>query len=831
MFSPLRSRWLVGSHPLHGLVLPLLLLFLTAPLVIWAAAPGVTPLAVTEVICDNQDTACFSKYESSGVGSWGYVPFGGVGSSGAYNGHAYWTYNSLNSAIDWGMWQPNLPQAGTYDVSVWYPYFPGIAPETNSASYQVHHAGGDQFVSWNQAISAGQWNKIATVTCTVGTACYVKLTDATSEGSNTRRVWFDAVKFTLTSAPPTTYAVTGTVRDSSGTGLAGVTVSDGTRNAVTDNTGSYTLNGVPAGSYTLTPTKNNYSFTPATSNITVAGNLSGQNFTGTLSSIPDTTPPDGSVTAPLHGQTIDATTLTFSAVASDNAGGSGVARVQFNVYYNGAWHNVGSATTSPYYVRWTPPAGLASQQLQFAIHVFDTAGNQRIDPGGIRLVNFKANPSVDNGFKLPYPGGVGYETTQGNNSAFSHNSRYAATYAFDFGMPRGREVVATRNGRVVGVKSNSTRGGCSEAYFSDANVIRVRHLDGSDSLYVHMDSVAVNNGDYVQRGQVIGRSGQTGYSCGAHLHFDRRNAGGSATIPTSFLDVAGGVPQTGGWYRSGNYVGLASVMEHAAIQPTAQVSDTVAPVGNVQFYLTSTTPYTLWLAAEDDTTPLTSLKLRLADTEAGLASAAWQPFASEVTWNQTTVWVQYRDEAGKLSDSYAATLDTVATSPVTAAFSTEASVCANTEMTVTNQTTPFSTQYQWNWDLGNGVTSIASEPASTTYNVGTYTVTLQVSGASNVSTVSRQVTVLPAPDAAFTLTRDRNTVTVTSNDSTATAWTWDFGDGATATGRTATHIYTNIATGEAAPVIHATVQGANGCGGRAAAVVATSTVFLPLLMR
>ena len=277
MFSPLRSRWLVGSHPLHGLVLPLLLLFLTAPLVIWAAAPGVTPLALTEVICDNQNTACFSKYESGGVGSWGYVPFGGVGSSGAYSGHAYWTYNSLNSAIDWGMWQPNLPQAGTYDVYVWYPYYPGNFPETTSASYQVHHASGDQFVPWNQASSAGQWNKIATVNCTVGTACYVKLTDATNESTNTRRVWFDAVKFTLT-----TYTVTGTVRDSSGTGIAGVTVSDGTRNAVTDNTGSYTLSAVPVGNYTLTPTKSGYSFTPTTSNLIVAGNLSGQNFTGTL---------------------------------------------------------------------------------------------------------------------------------------------------------------------------------------------------------------------------------------------------------------------------------------------------------------------------------------------------------------------------------------------------------------------------------------------------------------------------------------------------------------------------------------------------------------------
>ena len=816
MPNPHRSTRILVSRSFRLLVVPLLLLFLTAPLLNWVtsvnAAQG-TP-AVTEVVCDNQD-ACFSKYESGGAGSWGYVPAGGVGSSGASNGHAYWTYNGLNSAIDWGLWTPNLPQTGTYDVYIWYPHYPGIVPETNSARYQVHDTGGDQAITWNQAVNYGQWNKIATVNCTAGTGCFVKLTDATSESTATRRVWFDAVKFVLTATP--VYTITGVVRDSSNTGISGVTVNDGTRSAITDSTGSYALNTVPVGNYSLTPTKSGYIFSPTTLNVVVAGAVSGQNFTGTL--LPpssDTTPPDGSVTAPLHGQTIDSTPLTFSAVASDNPGGSGVAQVKFNVYYNGVWHSAGIATTLPYYVRWTPPAGLASQQLQFAIHVIDNAGNQRIDPGGIRLVNFKANPVVDNGFKLPYPGGVGYTTTQGNNNnAYSHNGQYA--FAFDFGTPRGSTVVASRNGQVVYVKGNSTSGGCSQAYINDANFIRIRHLDGTDTLYVHLDSVSVRNGDTVQRGQVIGSSGQTGWSCGAHLHFDRRNAGGSWTIATSFLDVAGGVPREGGWYTSGNYIGLAS--------------DTVAPIGEVRFNLSGSTPYTVSLLAEDDTTPLNALEMRLADSEAGLASAAWQLFTSKAAWDKTTVWVQYRDGAGNISASYADTLDPVATSVVTAAFTTAPSVCANAELPITNQTTPVAAQYQWNWDFGNGVTSIASDVAPATYSVGTYTITLQVAGTSNRSTTTRQVSVLPAPDAAFTLTRNGNTVTVTSNEANATVWTWDFGDGTTATGRTTTHTYTSIATGDAAPVIHATVQSSNGCSSNDVAAVRSSRTYIPLVVR
>ena len=435
-------------------------------------------------------------------------------------------------------------------------------------------------------------------------------------------------------------------------------------------------------------------------------------------------------------------------------------------------------------------------------------------------------PEPPNGFKLPYPGGTGWLCTQGNNvSDGSHNGNGAYAYAFDFGTPRGSAVVASRTGQVMSVKGDSTRGGCSTAYWNDANFIRVRHLDGTDTLYVHLDSVSVRNGDTVQQGQVIGRSGQTGYTCngyggpGPHLHFERQRAGGSSSISTSFLDVSGGVPQGGRWYTSGNYLGLAS--------------DTVAPIGEVRFNLSGSTPYTVSLLAEDDTTPLNALEMRLADSESGLASAAWQPFTSKATWDKTTVWVQYRDGAGNISASYMDTLDPVATSAVTAAFTTAPSVCANAELPITNQTTPFAAQYQWNWDFGNGVTSIAPDVAPTTYSAGTYTITLQVMGASNSSTATRQVSVLPAPDAAFTLTRNGNTVTVTSNEANATAWTWDFGDGVTATGRTTTHTYTSIATGDAAPVIHATVQGSNGCSSNEMAAVRTSSssTYLPLVVR
>ncbi len=145
-----------------------------------------------EVVCDNTS----SCYSDAGVG--GTVT--SAQSSSVYGTNAYWTYGEQNTAIAWGKWLPSLANAGTYKVYIWYPdYPPAIAPETNSAHYMVHPStGADQHISpWNQAVNYGSWRELATISCYAGTSCYVKLTDEVHEASDTRRVWFDAIKFSL----------------------------------------------------------------------------------------------------------------------------------------------------------------------------------------------------------------------------------------------------------------------------------------------------------------------------------------------------------------------------------------------------------------------------------------------------------------------------------------------------------------------------------------------------------------------------------------------------------------------------------------------------------
>jgi hypothetical protein len=72
------------------------------------------------------------------------------------------------------------------------------------------------------------------------------------------------------------------------------------------------------------------------------------------------------------------------------------------------------------------------------------------------------------------------------------------------------------------------------------------------------------------------------------------------------------------------------------------------------------------LTATDNVTPTAQIQMRLANS-ANLAGVAWQPFASEVTWDFAggrIVYAQFRDEAGNVSAVYDQSL-LVATSPCT----------------------------------------------------------------------------------------------------------------------------------------------------------------------
>jgi len=136
---------------------------------------------------------------------------------------------------------------------------------------------------------------------------------------------------------------------------------------------------------------------------------------------------------------------------------------------------------------------------------------------------------------LPYRWGEAYAVVQGQDGLDTHQGR--ERYAVDFAMPEGTPVLAAAAGRVVAVLDDFTEHGRETSFAERANVIVVDMGEGAFATYRHLaaHSAAVHEGEAVLRGQLLGRSGNTGMSVNPHLHFavvDHANR----SLPIAFLE-------------------------------------------------------------------------------------------------------------------------------------------------------------------------------------------------------------------------------------------------------------------------------------------------------
>ena len=144
----------------------------------------------------------------------------------------------------------------------------------------------------------------------------------------------------------------------------------------------------------------------------------------------------------------------------------------------------------------------------------------------------------------PFAAGESYFVSQGFNGDKTHNEPDSA-YAIDIMMPVGTPVLAARDGVIMDVEEDFNRAGTDMQEFADkANHVRILHDDGTMALYAHLDlaSVAVGAGAKVRAGQLIARSGNTGFSTGPHLHFViQQNTGLQIrSVPFRFFQTEGG---------------------------------------------------------------------------------------------------------------------------------------------------------------------------------------------------------------------------------------------------------------------------------------------------
>ncbi len=95
----------------------------------------------------------------------------------------------------------------------------------------------------------------------------------------------------------------------------------------------------------------------------------------------------------------------------------------------------------------------------------------------------------------------------------------------DIGAPYGTSVAAAADGIVIAAEYLGTYG----------NLIIIDHLNGLSTVYAHLSGYAVDVGEEVARGMVIGWVGMTGLTTGPHLHFEVRVSG-------EFVDPLGWLP-------------------------------------------------------------------------------------------------------------------------------------------------------------------------------------------------------------------------------------------------------------------------------------------------
>ena len=86
----------------------------------------------------------------------------------------------------------------------------------------------------------------------------------------------------------------------------------------------------------------------------------------------------------------------------------------------------------------------------------------------------------------------------------------------DYAIPEGTRIFATADGIVKEIKGKNSTSGIT---------VVIDHGNGYTTSYSHLQSVKVQRGRRVQRGDIIALSGNSGLSLAPHLHYEVRNNG------------------------------------------------------------------------------------------------------------------------------------------------------------------------------------------------------------------------------------------------------------------------------------------------------------------
>ncbi len=129
-----------------------------------------------------------------------------------------------------------------------------------------------------------------------------------------------------------------------------------------------------------------------------------------------------------------------------------------------------------------------------------------IPPPGMRVFDWP----LKNIIITQYFGGT--EFARQNASVYAGRAYHPG---IDFGTPRGTPIYAPLAGTVRATGNTDLVPGC----YSWGKWTLLDHANGLTTLYAHQDVISVSAGQKVGTGEIIGYTGNTGYSTGPHLHF------------------------------------------------------------------------------------------------------------------------------------------------------------------------------------------------------------------------------------------------------------------------------------------------------------------------
>jgi murein DD-endopeptidase MepM/ murein hydrolase activator NlpD len=156
---------------------------------------------------------------------------------------------------------------------------------------------------------------------------------------------------------------------------------------------------------------------------------------------------------------------------------------------------------------------------------------------------------------LPYPVGTSYRLLQTYCGPQNHGRDNQLAY--DFTMPFGDPVVAARSGMVRRVVDTYAD---DDSDRSHHNHMFIEHEDGTTAFYAHLvqHSVVAQEGDWVERGQLIALSGTSGGTV-AVLHFGVYRTWpvrGGDDVAVTFCNAEGILDERGGLQQGAVYTAL-----------------------------------------------------------------------------------------------------------------------------------------------------------------------------------------------------------------------------------------------------------------------------------